>query len=640
MSVLANISNLNLHLGHRQIFTEASLTLNKGDKIGLLGLNGFGKSTLFKILTEEISPDISSPEFVYDKSPDLSIFHVPQDLNQRLKQKKGQTPVDFFYSFYPEEAKLKKKIKEVNESLEKNYTDEKLLLKQQKLLEKWQFSEIDLTYQKFQTYLKYFQFDRENAPFETLSGGEKRKLALALGLSAKEEVILWDEPTNHLDLTTLKLFEDELKKSSKTFLLITHDREMLGSLTNRILHISQEKIQSFHGPYESYLLFLEEQEKERVKLGAKLSNRLRRETAWMRQGVKARGTRSKKRVESYHKLQDHLQNLNALKKKKISLSLDQESVKAKQLIKGKNLEISRGEKKILLPSSFTIEKNSQIALIGDNGVGKTSIIKAILNEIPFRGELKIKEGLKITYFSQDFSPISDEITPFDYIGEGGETLSLPSGRNIHLYSYLDDFLFSPEESKRPLHTFSGGERKRLQLAKFLLEPSDFMVFDEPTNDLDLESIAILEEELSKFQGPILLITHDRHLIKNISTECWALEDQKLHIFTAGFEQWEKKKQSEKKEMDSFQKKPSTVEEKNKGPLKLSNKEKQRLRKLPQEIEDKEIIVLQLEEELENFDYSQNDYELVQSLNENLQSETAKLQELYKERERYERKKSV
>ena len=634
VTILANLSHLHLRLGHRQIFADASLTISEGDKIGVLGLNGHGKSTLFKILTEQIAADSSSPPFVYDKNSELSIFHIPQRLPNEDSDLIAE---DYFFVFYPEFLKIKSQIDSVNSQLSEQVSDE-LLSKQQKLFEKWQHHKIDQIHAQFLSHLKNLNFSEFSLPFHKLSGGEKRKIALALGLSSQAKLILWDEPTNHLDLKTIEVFEEQLSKSQKTFLLISHDRELLSQVSNRIIHIHHQNIESFQGSYLDYLDFLKAEEAAQQKAADRIQNRLRRETAWIRQGVKARTTRSKKRVEGYHDLKDKLEKLKSLKQKSMSLSIEQDKVKTKQLVKASQLKIEFSNKLIFDHTDFIISNQSKIALLGDNGSGKSTLVKAILDQIPYQGDIKVKDDLLITYFDQHLDLPDEKITPYEYIGEGKEMLTLPSGRSLHIFSYLDDFLFSPEEAKRPMSHFSGGERKRLQLAKFLLKPSHLMIFDEPSNDLDLESIGILEEELSKFQGPIILITHDRELIRNSTNLCWVIENQQLQYFTAGFEQWQTEKELEQVSKTAENKSPTPLPEQQPDPpkKKLSNKEKIRLKQLPSEIEEKEMEVLELEEQIESYDYSSGDFEGISKLTQQLDDSNEQLQKLYSEKEKYDK----
>ena len=634
VTILANLSHLHLRLGHRQIFADASLTISEGDKIGVLGLNGHGKSTLFKILTEQISADTSSPAFIYDKNSELSIFHIPQRLPEENSE---YSAPDYFFVFYPEFLELKTQIEAINAQLSSEVSDE-LLSKQQRLFDKWQHHKIDQIHAQFLSHLKNLNFMEFELPFHKLSGGEKRKIALALGLSSQAKLILWDEPTNHLDLKTIEVFEEQLSKSQKTFLLISHDRELLSQVSNRIIHIHHQNIESFQGSYHDYLEFLKAEQASQQKAADRIQNRLRRETAWIRQGVKARTTRSKKRVENYHDLKDRLEKLKSLKQKSMSLSIEQDKVKTKQLVKANQLKIEFDNKLIFEQTDFIISNQSKIALLGDNGSGKSTLVKAILNQIPFQGDIKIKDDLLITYFDQHLDLPNETITPYEYIGEGKEMLTLPSGRSLHIFSYLDDFLFSPEEAKRPMSHFSGGERKRLQLAKFLLKPSHLMIFDEPSNDLDLESIGILEEELSKFQGPIILITHDRELIRNSTNLCWVIENQQLQYFTAGFEQWLTQKELEKAQssMQEVAETSSSRETEEKPKKKLTNKEKMRLKQLPSEIEEMEMEVLELEEQIEAYDYSSGDFEGISKLTKQLEDSNQQLQKLYSEKEKYDK----
>lgn len=520
MSLLCSIKNIYLNFGTKTIFKNAQLSISTGDRIGLLGLNGKGKSTLFKILSGEIIPDHTTPPFEFNKARGdgdegkrFSLFYVPQELP--LEGHEDVSIKDYFFVFYPE---LKELFETAYDEFER--------------LHGW-----DLI-QGYESYLKYFNHSDLDKKVSELSGGEQKKILLSLGLSSIANLILWDEPTNHLDLETIKLFEDELNSTTKAFMLITHDRFLLSKLTRRILHIQHGRIEAFEGSYTDYLQFLEQSEQSKMSLLNKLKNNLEREQAWMRQGVKARGTRSKKRVENFLDLKEKVSTIRSEAKKTLDLSLQKSSRQTKILVAFEDLSFQYSSKVSLFEKiTGEIHKGNKIGLLGNNGVGKTTLLKLIKGEIlPTSGKMKTAEALQIQYFSQKRDELDIETSPYKLLGDGNDFVSLPDGSKKHVHSYFESFLFDRDDIHRPLKTFSGGEKSRLQLAFNLTKVGDILIFDEPTNDLDLETIQILEEKLAEFQGAVILISHDRAFLSTVTNKIWLIDDKKIQNFEGGYDQ--------------------------------------------------------------------------------------------------------
>lgn len=603
MTPLCTLKNLSLSFPNKTLFKEVQFTLNEGDKIGVLGLNGHGKSSLFKVLAQELTPDTSTPPFIYDKSRDFSLFLVPQE----LPLIKNVTIEDYFYEFYPAMKAPKLRLDKLAELLaDENADFDKLIDEQTKLYDKLQSLGEDWIYPKYISYLKHFGLPDHDQLFEKCSGGEQRKIALSLGLSAPHKVILWDEPTNHLDLETIELFEDELGQAQNTFLVISHDRSLLNNIVDRIVHIQSGKIQSFKGTYESYLQFLKDEEARREKELDRLSNTHRRETAWLRQGVQARRTRSKKRLEGYGDLSNKIKDLKAQAHKKAEINMKASGRKTKVLASAEDLSLSFGDNLLFDKLNFNIAKGDKISLLGRNGVGKSSLLKILMGEIsPSNGSMKTAEGLKVGYFSQKRDSLDDNSTPWELIGEGVDFIVSNNGDRRHVASYLESFLFQSEELKRPIHTFSGGEKNRLQLAKFMKDACDIWIFDEPTNDLDLETIGVLEEELKSYKGAVIIIAHDRTFIDNVTDKTWLLYDKKLEFFEGGYPQAKLYIEALQLE-ESLKEKTPELSAPAKSENKPTNKEKQRFKVIEKEIETQESLVTKLEKEFEGFDYTSMD----------------------------------
>ncbi|MBT4792073.1 MAG: ABC-F family ATP-binding cassette domain-containing protein [Halobacteriovoraceae bacterium] len=643
MSILCNLQNINLAFGQKIIFDNAKFTLNKGDKIGLIGLNGQGKSTLFNILADKVNPDTSQPPFIFDKNKELfTLFYVPQEIDVH-----GFTDLNinnFFLSFYPELYQLHLKLEQVSHMLTEDYTNEKLLDQQQNLLDKYESLDGWNIENAYNSYLNYFELDNNAMELKDLSGGEQRKLALSIGLSSKANLILWDEPTNHLDVETIEKFEDELMSSDKTFMVISHDRYLLNHVTNRIIHIDRGLITSFKGTYLAYLEHLEEKEKERLKNLNTLENKHRRELAWMRQGIKARGTRSKKRVEGFDNIKSEITNLKAKSRKVAKLSLTHSGKKSKKLIELKDATIGYDEKILFNELNITLYKKDKIALIGPNGAGKTTLINVLRDQLALNsGNRKALDDLKVITFDQKRESLDPDKTPFEVVGDGQDFVHLGDGSQKHVMSYLENFLFSRDQIKRPIYTLSGGEKNRLQLAMFMKQSADLWIFDEPTNDLDIETIEILEKELSDYQAAVLIIGHDRAFLDNVCKTTWLVQDKKIEIFEGGYSQvapYLHALELEKKLPVKKSKDPSTENVTKESKQKMSYKEKERWDVIEDEIFKLEESIENYKAKLAAFDFSSPNDELNQrydKLNTEYKNEESQLEKVYKEWEELSKK---
>ncbi len=535
--ILCSFKNLNLSFGPKVLFKNAELLIEEGDRIGLLGLNGKGKSSLFKILEGKQGADTSTPPFVFDRTQGFSLFHVPQEIPVEISPE--TTIHNCFWEFYPQYKETHRELEEINLLIENSQATDRELNRQSELLEVFDREDVWNLVHSFESYCKSLGLENLESPLRSLSGGQKKKVLLSLGLGSKDKLVLWDEPTNHLDIETIKSFEDELLQSDQAFILVTHDRYLLGKVTNKIFQIKHEEITSFKGGYRDFLELEAQREQDRLSQLNKLQNSFRREDAWMKQGIKARGTRSKKRVEGFHDIKKKISDLKGQAKRNLLLNVSEGNKKSKQLIDVKDLTFSYPGKDIFNHLNFSIYKGNKIGILGDNGVGKSTLIKILSGEITqFDGTVKKAPEIVVKVFTQQRDELPLDKTPFDILGDGTDQVSLPGGGTQHVISYFKKFLFNGDEVHRPLHTFSGGERNRLQLALNLKSAADVWVFDEPTNDLDLETLDILEKTLEEFKGCIIVISHDRSFLKNVTNRLLLIENQQLEVFEGGYEQVE------------------------------------------------------------------------------------------------------
>lgn len=545
MSTLCTLNHITIDNGHKQLFKSASFAINEGERVGLLGLNGQGKSTLLRILTGEVVPDHSTPPFSFDKfggdgDPERAYraFSVPQDLTPEFK--KNNHSRELAKVMDPEFSADFMRLDELNHLLAEHQAGhEGLISEQQSLLSKLEVRGAFEFQTRFESLMRSLGLDESkwDVPLRELSGGEAKKTLLALGLSSNASLVLWDEPTNHLDIETIDTFEELLLQSKNAFILVTHDRYLLSRVCSRILTIEMGKITSFDGGYEDYLVHLEEQGQMRARFIEKLHNHLRRETAWMRQGIKARGTRSKKRVENYEGLLSKTREMKSLFQKDLQLSLGRAQKKSKQLIKVDNLSYTppKREQTLFKNIDLTLLKGEKIGLLGPNGSGKTTLLKLLTGRLsPDTGSVKIAEDLTIQFFDQYREDLPLELTPYQILGEGSDQVSFADGRTMHVAGYFEKFLFNRGDLERPIGTLSGGERARLHLARNLTKPADLWIFDEPTNDLDLKTLEILEATLSDFGGSLIIVSHDRAFLANVTDKVWLIDDGTLKSFEAGY----------------------------------------------------------------------------------------------------------
>ncbi len=621
MSILLTLKNINLSFGQNVIFKGSELTIHEGDRIGLIGLNGQGKSTLFKIIDQEVTPDISTPPFTYDKSNNpFKIFSIPQELN--IEDFKDLNIEDFYLSFYPELYKA-------HVTLQEDPSNEKCYEVFQQL-NGWDIQNAYLN------YLKGFDLLDLTKKVDELSGGERRKIALAIGLSSTAEILLWDEPTNHLDIETIERFEDELMHSRKTYLIISHDRYLLNHTTDKIFHIERGKISTFKGKYLQYLEYLENKEAELRKNLDKLQNHHRRELAWMRQGIKARRTRSKKRVEGFENIKSNISEIKSRSRKVVNLGLLHSGRKSKRLVEIEDGNFSYGESEILKDLNLVIAKNDKIALIGPNGAGKSTLIKIFKEDLKLSsGHQKNAQNLKVITFDQNRESLDLEKTPIEVIGEGNDFVILGDGTRKHIVGYLESFLFTSDQAHRPISTLSGGEKNRLQLAIFMKESADLWVFDEPTNDLDIETIELLEKELKAYKSALIIISHDRAFIDNICESTWLINEKKVEVFEGGYTQvapYLHAIELEKKVNAEVSKKAS-ISKKEKSNSKMSFKEKESFSKIESLIETVEQDIESMNNELAKFDFSDMSLEKkkeYEELNSKKEGKDKELEELYLE----------
>jgi ATP-binding cassette subfamily F protein uup len=572
------INDVSIGFGGPLLLDGVTLQIEAGERIGLLGRNGSGKSTLMKLLVGDIAPDTGQ----LVQSGDIKIAMLPQDVPDDLPG----TVYDVVASGSQEHVELLHEYHELTIQLQiVRGGDEGLMRKLEEVQHRIETCGAWHYHQRVETVLAKTELDG-NAQFRVLSAGLKRRVFLARALVHEPDLLLLDEPTNHLDITTILWLEDFLLRYEKTLMFVTHDRAFLQRLTTRIIEIDRGRLISFACDYKTYLerrqTLLDAEEKERHEFDRKLV----KEEVWIRQGVRARRTRNEGRVGALLAMREeraHRQEQAGVAR----LVIQEAQRSGRMVIDAEKIGFAWNDKKIMEAFSTVIMRGDKVGIIGPNGCGKTTLLKILLGELaPQQGKVRLGVNMKIAYFDQLRAQLDEEKTLRENVADGNDTVGI-DGASRHVMGYLQDFLFSPGQIMAPVSTLSGGERNRLLLAKLFAVPSNVLVLDEPTNDLDAETLELLEDRLLEYKGTMLMVSHDREFLNNVVTSTIVFEgDGCLQEYIGGYDDW----LWQRKESAEFSKLAITNEPKQKKARlpkekqKLSFKESRELDALPQTIE--------------------------------------------------------
>ncbi len=524
---LLRLHDVSLSFGGPRLLDRATIQIESGERIGLLGRNGSGKSTLMKLIAGGIRPD--SGEVVY--GGDVRAALLPQDVPDDLPG----AVYDVVASGGFEHARLLSEYHDLTMRIARGQDDGLLkeLEQVQHLIETsgaWHY------HRRIKTVIEQTALD-ENAFFTNLSAGMKRRVFLAKALVADPDLLLLDEPTNHLDVATILWLEEFLLRYGKTLIFVTHDRAFLRRLATRIIEIDRGRLTSYTCDYPAYLerrqAILDAEEKQWSEFDKKLA----REEVWIRQGIKARRTRDEGRVRALLRMREE----RAARQGQTGLSrfsIEEAERSGRMVVDAKGVSFAWGDRKIIGGFSTSIIRGDRVGIIGPNGCGKTTLLKILLGHIaPQEGKVRLGTNVAVAYFDQLRSQLDETRTLRENIGGGNDMIITGSGSR-HVVGYLQDFLFSPERTMSPVGSLSGGERNRLLLAKLFIVPSNVLVLDEPTNDLDTETLELLEEKLLEYNGTILMVSHDRAFLNNVVTSTIVFEeDGGLREYVGGYDDW-------------------------------------------------------------------------------------------------------
>ena len=574
---LLRLSSMTYSVSEYPLLDQTELIIEPGEKIALIGRNGVGKSTLLNIISGEITPDKGQREF--------SASARMANLAQAVPRDRAGSIYHVVADGLPAIRALLQDYHRISTQLVENPASHELLAELSIIQHELEAHDGWSAQQSIETILSQLSLPAD-VLFNQLSGGLRRRVLLAQALLTQPELLLLDEPTNHLDLASIIWLEDYLISYPGAVLFITHDRAFLQRVATRIIELDRGKLSSWPGDYATYQVRKQQALANEAKSNREFDKHLANEEIWIRQGIQARRTRNEGRVRELKKLREmrrHRQD--PLKKATIVM---QNTIRSSQrVIETKKLTFAFNDKMIINDFSGIIQRQDKIGIIGPNGVGKTTLIKLLLKELaPTSGEVVHGEDLHIAYFDQQKSQLEDHKTVLDNLGIGKDTVQI-NGKSQHIIGYLQDFLFSPARSRALVKTLSGGEKSRLLLARLFAQPSNLLILDEPTNDLDTETLDLLEEQLAYYKGTVLLISHDRAFLNNVATSTLVFEkNQTLHEYPGGYDDWLAQRSSVipvNSPAPSAANTSAPIKTRTATSAKLSYKEQRELEKLPDQI---------------------------------------------------------
>ncbi len=590
---LISYRNLSVSFGGPLLLDDVGISIEKKERICLLGRNGEGKSTLLRILSGQIEADKGESERV----PDFRVAKLDQEIPNGVEG----SVFDVVAQGLGKKADILRSYNQASLQLSDSPDDSKLADEVDRLQ-----SELDETDgwsldHQVASIIDRVGLEQDDA-FDTLSGGNKSRALLARALVGQPHLLILDEPTNHLDFEGIEWLEKFLQKAEFSSLFVSHDRSFIRSVSTRILELDRGNLTSWNCGYDKFLERKAEILSAEEKQNAVFDKKLAEEEVWIRKGIQARRTRNEGRVRALFKLREERSNRRELQGKS-NLSANQGQTSGRKVITVKGVDFGWDTKRIVDDFSTTVWRGDKLGVVGLNGSGKSTLLKLMLKKLePTRGTIEHGTKLEVAYFDQHKEIVNENLSVAENVAPNGDTVTI-NGHSKHILSYLKDFLFLPETARAPAKMLSGGERARLLLAKLFLQPANLLVMDEPTNDLDIETIELLEERLLQFEGTLLLVSHDRAFLNNVVTGTFALDGiGGVTEYAGGCDQWLSDREYAKNMGSSKKPKAVPVQKKSK---KLSNKDKEALIELPKQIEKMEAERDQITAAMQNPGYYRN-----------------------------------
>ena len=584
---LITFQNVQFGVGGPPLLDNAVFTLEPNERVAVIGRNGMGKSTFLKLIDGTHRPDDGE---------------VRLESGVRISRLEQEVPTDWHGSVYDVVAGGLGEIGDLlgqwhDVSHAEDVDLNKLGELQSKIdaVDGWQLE------RQVEDTLTRLELDGD-LDVAALSGGMKRRVGLARSLVQQPDVLLLDEPTNHLDMESILWLEKFLKSWNGSLVFITHDRRFLQSLATRIVEIDRGQLTSWPGNYENYLRRREERLHAQEQENARFDKMLAQEEVWIRQGIKARRTRDEGRVRRLKAMrEERAQRRNTMGQVKMEISSAQNS--GKRVFQIENLTKNFGDRKIINNFSTMVMRGDRIGLIGANGSGKSTMIRLLLDQMqPDSGSVKTGTQLQVAYFDQYRDTLREDWNAIENVSEGRDFVEV-NGARKHPIGYLQEFLFSPERARAPITALSGGERNRLLLAKLFAQPANLLVMDEPTNDLDVETLELLEEILTDYTGTLILVSHDREFLDNVVTQVWGFDgngnvDEVVGGYSDYMQQFAMRREQQQDERPKAKEEPKNVEAPKK---KLSYKDQRELDELPARIDHLETEIASLTEQMSHPD---------------------------------------
>ena len=578
---LITLQDVFLSYGQPPLIDHINLTIEPGERVCLIGRNGAGKSTLLKIIDGQIIADEGSIK----RASGVKVAQLEQSVPQNTQG----SVFDVIAEGLGKEGKLVQQFHHLTQQLTHDSSPKIFSQLEECQAELERINGWDIN-QRVESIITKMELDPD-VDIQSLSGGYKRRVLLARALVSNPDLLLLDEPTNHLDIEAIQWVEQFLLKWEGSLLFISHDRRFMDNLANRFIEIDRGKLTEYNCNYSTYLTRKEENLEIEDRQNALFDKRLSQEEIWIRQGIKARRTRNEGRVRSLEAMRKEFSE----RRKRLGtakMDIHQAEKSGKVVAEANDISFAFGSDTVVRNFSTLIQRGDKVGLIGRNGVGKTTLIKLLLGELtPQTGTIKTGTNLNVAYFDQYRSALDEEKSVQDNVSGGRDMLEI-GGKSRHVISYLQDFLFAPDRCRQPVKALSGGERNRLLLAKLFTAPSNILVLDEPTNDLDIDTLDLLEELLIDYKGTIILVSHDRAFLNNVVTSTLVFEGKGvINQYVGGYDDWLRQRKNDTSSNPGALKKDkarATLSAK-----KLSYKDQRELDSLPKKIEGLEIQISEI-----------------------------------------------
>ncbi len=622
MSLIA-LNGVDFSVGGPLLLEHVDLAIEPGERIALIGRNGAGKSTLLRLLAGELKPDDGE---------------VRLEGGRRVARLEQEVPLEAAGSVFDVVAEglgeMGQLLADYHHLIHEDEIDTDALAEVQTKIEAAHGWGLD---QRVSETLERLSLDGD-ADFGRLSGGMKRRVLLARALVSQPDLLLLDEPTNHLDIAAIDWLEGFLKQWNGALVFVTHDRRFLRALATRIVEIDRGQLTSWPGDWDNYLRRKEERANAEAQESARFDKLLAQEEVWIRQGIKARRTRDEGRVRRLEAMRNE-RSARRAQIGNVRLAVSDAGASGKKVIEMIDVDFAHGDKLLVRDLSTTILRGDRIGLIGPNGSGKTTLLKLLLGDLtPQSGEIRRGTQLQVAYFDQYRATLREDWNAIENVAEGRESVTI-NGKPKHIIGYLQDFLFTPERARAPITRLSGGERNRLLLAKLFAQPSNLLVMDEPTNDLDVETLELLEELLADYPGTLLLVSHDRDFLDNVVTSTLVMEGEgRVAEYIGGYTDWLRQRPS----VGALEAGKTGLVPSNPAPAaaeipkpKLSFKQQRELQALPGLIERLETEIARFGARMHEPDYYQREGETINADNAAMAAVQADLDAAYRRWEQLE-----